>query len=119
MSRPLHKQLGAIQKKMGCKLTLYQRHEINYSNVINKHLHLVQKELIHRGVTFINTIKIIECKKLLKQHDKKKQQDKYISKHDSPPKDEDLRLFMFKPIKREAKDWGDAYIDSGTVLLLP
>ena len=56
-------------------------------------------------------MKITVLKNLLKVHDKMKQQQEFIANNNSPPRDEDLNLLVFKPKKRLAAEWGDAYKD--------
>ena len=111
MNQENHKPFNMIQSQISYELTTYQRHEIRYSKVITKHIDLVREELQHREIPFSDVMKITVPKKLLKVHDKMKQQQEFIANNNSPPRDEDLNLLVFKPKKRSAAEWGDAYKD--------
>ena len=52
------------------------------------------------ALNFLNTMKIIEYKNVLKQDDKKKQHDEYVIRQGLPPRDEDLRSLLKKPMRR-------------------
>ena len=56
-------------------------------------------------------MKITVLKNVLKVHDKMKQQQQFIANNNSSPRYEDLNLLVFKPEKRSAAEWGDAYKD--------
>ena len=111
MNQENHKPFNVIQSQIGYELTTYQRREIRYSKVITKHIALVREELQHREIPFSAIMKITVLKNLLKVHDKTKQQREFLAKNNLPPRDEDLKLLVFKPEKRSAAEWGDAYKD--------
>ena len=62
MNRENHKSENAIQKQSGYELSPYQRREIRYSKVFNKHIELVREELAHREIFFTMKMEITQLK---------------------------------------------------------
>ena len=92
-----HKAENAIQRQTGIDTTAYGRREIKYYRCLTRHINLVRAELTIRGQQFNDSMKIMELRRLLKQHEVQIQKEKIVTETGSPPKPDSINLTQFKP----------------------